>query len=316
MKKISVIILASATTLLPNLASGLVLWGLDNSANQTAPGNGAPWDAVAKITNSDASLVEGSAVYIGNGFMLTANHVSVNLTYSFVTFDQVETFSIDPTFNDGVRSYGKQVAPGLDLAVLKLTSIPLSVSPALLLGTGDESFGAGAEGTMVGWGVGRDDSGSVENSVVNWGNLSTSEKRWGVNAPRATGNISYTIGSFSYSYESIITYAGSPDAPSPNNRGLGLSEAGAALYDSGSGLFQELGDQWYLIGLTTAVQKGGSTTFGLDAPSGGDANYFARISSYEEGIIAIVPEPNSSPLLIMTALGAVVVFFVRELRRP
>jgi hypothetical protein len=124
-------------------APALVLWGLDNTANLTDPGTGAPWNAVAKVTNSDGSLIEGSAVYLGNGFMLTANHVTMNLTYSFVTFDQVETFAIDPTFNDGVRAYGKQVAPGVDMAVFKLTSIPVSVTAATLLPTANaERVGA------------------------------------------------------------------------------------------------------------------------------------------------------------------------------
>lgn len=288
-------------------APALVLWGLDNTANLTDPGTGAPWNAVAKVTNSDGSLIEGSAVYLGNGFMLTANHVTMNLTYSFVTFDQVETFAIDPTFNDGVRAYGKQVAPGVDMAVFKLTSIPVSATAAALLPTATESFGASSSATLVGWGVGRSASSPVGTNTVGWGDATTSDKRWGINAPRATNNIAYTLASKNYLYEALITYAGTTNAPNPNNKGLGDSEAGATLYDSGSGLFQQIGSEWYLIGLTTAVAKNGSTTFDLDSAGGGDANYFARISTYEEEITALVPEPSTLSLLAMagTALAAI-----------
>ncbi|MGA1130071.1 MAG: hypothetical protein ACO3XN_08405, partial [Chthoniobacterales bacterium] len=246
-------------------ARALVLWGVDNSANQSDPGSGAPWSAVAKVTNSDGSLIEGSAVYLGDGFMLTANHVTMNLTYSFVTFNEVETFAIDPTFNDGVRSYGKQVAPGVDMAVFKLTSIPVSATAAVLLPTATESFGASSSATLAGWGVGRNGSSPVGTNTVGWGNAATSDKRWCLNAPRCTSNLSYTLGSQNYLYEALITYAGTTNSPNPGNKGLGSSEAGATLYDSGSGLFQEIGGDWYLIGLTTAVQSNGATTYGVDS---------------------------------------------------
>lgn len=287
-------------------APALVLWGLDNTANLTDPGTGAPWSAVAKVTNSDGSSLMGSAVYLGDGFLLTADHVVMNLTYSFITFDEVAFFSIDPTFNDGVRGYGKQVAPGVDMAVIKLTSLPVSATAATLLPTATESFGASSSATMVGWGVGRNASSPVGTNTVGWGDATTSDKRWGLNAPRTGAMVSYSVGSSTYTNSSLVTYTGTTNSPNPDNKGLGFSEAGATLYDSGSGLFQEINGEWYLIGLTTAVSANGSTTFGLDSVGGGDANYFARISSYEEEITALVPEPSTVSLVALagTALGA------------
>ena len=105
-------------------AQAVILLGQDNNANQTDPGTGVPWDAVGKVTNSDGSGIQGSAIYLGEGFLLTANHVAMNLTYSFITFDEANYFSIDPNFNDGTRTYGKQVATGVDMAVIKLISTP------------------------------------------------------------------------------------------------------------------------------------------------------------------------------------------------
>lgn len=293
-------------------APALVLWGLDNAANTSAPPSGVPWNAVAKVTDSSGSLITGSAVYLGNGFLLTANHVAMNLTYSFVTFDRLETFAIDPNFNDGVRAYGKQVAPGVDMAVFKLTSIPVSATAAKLLPAATESFGASSSATLVGWGVGRNTSSPVGTNAVLWGDATTSDKRWGLNAPRGTNNITYTLDSKSYLYEALVTYAGTTNDPNPNAKGLGNNEAGATEYDSGSGLFQEVGGEWYLIGLTTAVQKTGSTTFDRDAPGGGDANYFARISTYDQQITALVPEPSTFALLVMAGTGLAAVALRRR----
>lgn len=298
------ITLASALLLFSDKANALVLWGLDGAANQTNPGGGVPWGAVAKVTNSDGSLIQGSAVYLGDGFMLTANHVTMNLQHSFVTFDQVEIFSIDPMFNDGVRSYGKQVGVGVDLAVFKLNSIPVNATGAVLMPAGGgETFGAGAAATLVGWGVGRDPLSAPGANTVTWGDSSTAVKRWGLNAPRTAINISYNLASEAYNYGALVTYAGNTNSLNPNNKGLGANEAGATLYDSGSGLFQESDGQWRLIGITTAVQTSGSTTFGADAVGGGDGNYFVRVASYEQDIMAIVPEPTTASLLVAGMLA-------------
>lgn len=297
-------ILASAMLMVASAlpARAMVLWGLDNSANQSNPGTGAPWGSVAKVVNSSGSLLSGSAVYLGDGYLLTANHVTMDLTYSFVTFDEVEFFSIDPAFNDGSRAYGKQVASGVDMAVFKLTSIPASATAATLLPTATESFGATASATLIGWGVGRVASAPLYTNSVAWGDATTSDKRWGVNAPRTNSTLAYD----SYSYQALGTYAGTTNAPNPSNRGLGDSEASATLYDSGSGLFQEIGGDWYLIGLTTAVETNGTANYGDDSSSGGDANYFARISTYDEQITALVPEPSVTSLLILAAAGTLV----------
>lgn len=270
-------------------ANALILWGGDNDANQTDPGTGAPWGSVAMVTNADGSLISGSAVYLGDGFLLTANHVTMDLTYSFITFDQVEFFAIDPAFNDGVRDYGMQVADGVDLAVFKLTSIPLSATAAVMLDTPTESFSSAA--TIVGWGVGRDPMIPVETAEVDWGDDSTSAKRWGENVPKFFGTNPYDF---------LVTIAGG-SGPEFSPDGVGADEAALTLYDSGSGLFQQIGGNWYLIGIGTAVENFGSTEFGDDNATGGDANYFARVSSYHDQITALVPEPSTAPLALTAA---------------
>jgi hypothetical protein len=60
------------------------------------------------------------------------------------------------------------------------------------------------------------------------------------------------------------------------------------------------------------VQSNGSTTYGLDASGSGHANYFARISSYDEQITALVPEPSTLSLLALAGVAAAAVAIRRR----
>jgi hypothetical protein len=293
------LILAAALLLAAQLpASAIVFWNLGNNANQTNPGSGAPWNSVAKVVNSDNSSLSGSAVYLGNGFMLTANHVTVDSNFSRITFDNTNFFGIDPSFGN----YGTQVSAGVDMKVIKLTLNPAGVNAVTLLTTPDELI---APATVVGWGKGRDPAVPLASTNVTWGDDSTATKRWGLNEPKF-------IGSEPYDYLGTIAGASGPGfVPG----GLGDAEASVALYDSGSGLFQEINSVWYLIGITTSTDDGGSTDFGIDSVAlaeRGDRDYFARISSYDEQITALVPEPSTVALLALSGAAAAVFAFRRR----
>ena len=175
------------------------------------------------------------------------------------------------------------------MSVFRLTTTP--TVGAVHIYTGSSELVAAA--TQIGWGVGRNQTVPIDSAVVAWGTDSTIAKRWGFNKPLAAGTIAYD----SYSYQGLETIAGSATG-SP--AGLGASEASATIYDSGSGLFQKLGGIWYLIGLTTAVQTNGSSTFGNDTVSStpaGDVNAFVRIGTYSSNILALIPEPSVAGLL-------------------
>lgn len=279
----------------------VVLFNLPNSANQSDPSTGVPWGSVAKVSGSAGGSQTGSAVHIGNGYLLTANHVTINATSRFVTFDNSTFYEIDSSFKAGNRQYGKQVAAGVDMAVVKLTTVPVGVPAAAIL-TNDQELIAAA--TLIGWGVGRAPSAPLGSAVVNWGDTSTAAKRWGLNVPRDAVTIAYE----SYSYEALRTVTGGTSNP----LGLGDAEAGLTTYDSGGGLFQQLGGSWYLIGVNAAAETN-STTFGPDRISNifsrGNYNYFGRVSAYDTQILALVPEPDSGLLAAaaMTILGAVVI---------
>ncbi|MCX7868378.1 MAG: hypothetical protein N2322_00350 [Terrimicrobiaceae bacterium] len=295
MKKLAL----AAVFLLPCLpAQGILFWNLDNSANQSDPGTGAPFEAVGRVTNSSNTAGSGTVVYLGSGFVLTANHVTFDPTFQYVTFNGTDSYQVDTSWKDTSRSAGYQVATNVDLAVVKLLSAP-SIAPVTMLTTPSELI---APATVVGWGRGRDPSVPLGNASVAWGNATTEAKRWGLNEPKTTATVSYGSGNFT----ALVTILGGngtlfdPD-------GLGDSEAAVTLNDSGAGLFQNISGTWYLIGIATNVEAFGTSVFGNDRASPaprGQANYYARISEYDHLISALIPEPSAASLALAAAAAA------------
>lgn len=263
-------------------ASAIILYGKDNSANQTDPGTGAPWTNVGRLTNSSGTAVDASAVYLGDRFVLTADHVDPSANRTHVTFDGSTTWAIEPGSH-------QQVASGVDLKVIRLSEDP--ELPALMLYEDAQDLARASE--LVGWGRGRDPSVPVGTDHVAWGDNSTIAKRWGTNTTlnNAT-NISYDVGSKTYSYEALQTRLLNT---------AGADEAAMTRYDSGGALFQDIGGQWYLSGIATTVERSGESRFGAATGSPfvlGDLNYFARVSTYSSEIYAAIPEPSSWATLL------------------
>ncbi len=275
--------LCPAILLLGSLpAQAIILFGLDNSANQSDPGTGVSFDAVAKVYNTSGGATRGSAIHLGNGYMLTANHVAVTVGQGF-TFNGIDSYALDTGYTP------TQVAAGVDLKVFRLTTVP--IVSAVTLSSGGEMV---APATMVGWGRGRDPGVPVDSTSVAWGDTSTVAKRWGLNTPLDLQTISYSP---SYNFTAIRTILGSATG---DPAGLGDNEAAATQYDSGSGMFQYIDDAWRLIGVAVTVEEDGFSVFGDDSVSSGTnghENHFVHISSYRDDILTLVPEPSSLFLL-------------------
>ncbi len=255
-------------------APAIILYGGDNSTNITDPGTGAPWDAVAKVVSSTGATT-GSAVYLGNGYLLTANHLAASTE---VTFDGVNFYTIDP-------SYSSSFTGGVDLKIFKLTETPSIAGVSLL----DSPLEYSGEITLIGWGVGRNAT-PINTNVVGWGDGSTITKRWGLNVLSGAATVE--------GYSGLIFHLNTPG----EGGGLGANEAALTRYDSGSGMFQFINGQWYLISIATGVQTSNSSTFG----NPGDLNAGVRISAYYSQImmnIPAIPEPSSLALLFPACLG-------------
>ena len=259
---------------------------VDNTYNTTAPLNGAPWNYIAEVTNSDVST-DASAIYLGNDFLITANHVNLGST---ILLDGT-SYNIDAT-------YTPQEVGSADLKLFKITGstglAPLTLTNASL-GTGDLN----AASTMIGWGVGKGSAIMQSGSNVGWtwGGDSTRAERWGTNV---------TLSGY-YSGSDNVQYLATAFNPS-----LGANVASATLGDSGSGLFQLVSGTWELAGIYTDVDTPNASYY-ADSPnnlSGMDNSYAVEVEPYSAQIEAAIPEPGSYALAGIG--GAVVAVFARR----
>lgn len=269
-------------------AHAIILFGLDNSENQSDPLTGVPFDAVARVSNATSGQIGGSAVHLGDGWMLTADHVG---SIAFTTFDGSEFYNRDvsqPTVQIGTT----------DMKLFRLDTVPAVSAAQIYFGSAETT----APATLIAWGRGRDPSVPVNSDTVAWSNsLNTSAKRWGENRPAAIDDLSYFNENTSKSYdqETIFTVLGD------SNTGLGANEAGLLTHDSGSGMFQQIGGVWYLIGLAYAVEVSGVSTFGdddINSIDRGDLNYFVRVSTYSDEILTVIPEPSTAAVAGLLAM--------------
>jgi hypothetical protein len=76
-------------------AEAMILFGLDNTANPTDSKTGVPVESVGFLSSAGMAGPSGSAVHLGGGYMLTANHAGMA---PYVTFDGA-------TFYERDRSY-------------------------------------------------------------------------------------------------------------------------------------------------------------------------------------------------------------------
>jgi len=292
-----VVCLLLTTPLVP--VYGIIDFNLANgdSTITSAPVNGAPWAAVARNQSSSATSTLGSSIYLGNRWMLTADHNIDLFSISNVQFEPGgPTFSVDTNSFTQVSNSGTITGENVDLAVFRLTAYP-GITPVQLFDGNNLSL-IGQEATVVGWGVGRNDStSSPGDTTQNWGTVGgTAGKRWGQNSYTGTTVLSSTVGSENYVYRSMIWTLDGDE---------GVDEAALTDRDSGSAAFIQSGGDWFLSSLNTAVTTGGSSTFSTIT---GDSNFGVAISTYRDEILAAVPEPQTYGLLLSVLLLAVALF--------
>ena len=260
-------------------ADAIILYGLDNNGNTSDPATGVPWASVGSMSN-------GTGIYLGDGYVLTAAHVS---SYASITFGST-TYNWD----NGAAT----TIDTADLRVFRLSSIPTIGAVQLYTGTFELTNSA----TIIGTGLGRNPETAINTALVPWGDAATRAQRWGTNQPTSFSNVNVN----SYTSNTINTILGS---------GAGANEAGLTLYDSGGAMFQKIGGVWYLTGVAAYVSgsTSHSSTFGNEPPglgSSGDTNSFIRISNYASQINStMVPEPSAM------ALSLLAVFFLLRRKR-
>ncbi len=271
-------------------ARAIILYDGDNDANTSAPANGAPWGNVVQVYSS-AGNITGSAVYLGGGYFITANHVSMNSASAISFNNGSDKHAID-------AEYGTiQVSDGVDLKIFKVGGSVVEGIPSVNIGL--DIVPNGTEILMIGGGLGRNPDAQYAPPLdaVPWGN-STAKMRWGENKINSVLNVSGD--GYEYLSYAVVYTSGAQE------ESMGDFEAALTFYDSGSAFFYFVDDAWYLGGIATSVKTSGKSTYGTEEFSGlvGEGSDFAiyvLLAAYADeirGIMTPVPEPSACAFLL------------------
>jgi hypothetical protein len=301
--------------LLSARASALVVVPPATNANTSAPADDPGWQNVGD-----------RGVYLGNRWVITANHVGAGTT----NFAGVGSFAA--VSGSAVRLQnptGQSLSMFTDLLLFRLASDPglpalsIASSPApvgdavTLIGNGRSVPPSAAE---THWSVTADPMNPMHyiwTEVPTGGDASgykstiVGQKLWGTNLVEddeplfSQMDADHTVVANSGNGDVISLFT---DFDDPNAVGGGAtpSEAQAQGGDSGSAAFHKNGANWELAGITHAI------ALFTDQPNltavYGDLTFFADLSAYRSQILAItaVPELPACLLLLAPATAATV----------
>jgi hypothetical protein len=206
----------------PCPSSAVLIATGDGTGNATAPADDPGWDNLGTRGNL-------SAIYLGNGWVMTANHVGIGpVTFGGQLYQEIpgskERFENPDTSLADLIVFKIDTDPGLPSLTISQTT-PSVNDVITMIGHGRNR---GASTSWMGlngflWGAGYD-------------------MRWGTNKVTSIGEFELSTEAF------IVTFDDIPPTP-------GKHEAGAASGDSGGGAFIKSGGNWELIGVLYAVSS-------------------------------------------------------------
>lgn len=270
--------------------------------NNTAP-SGQPYFGNVGALNG------ASAIYLGDGWVLSANHVAGALPGS-VTFGGVSHPTQAGSFHRlGNPAYSPTLSLQTDLVLFRLAAPPvlpgLDISSAtptvgsqvMMIGNGRTQAGGLThwDRTVIG-GDNNDTWVETTKALSNISGFQTTgihEVRWGENAV-ARNRFTVNIGQ-----GDVISFSTQFDA-------AGLAqEAQAVTGDSGGAVFSYNGSSWELSGLMYAVSSYETQPGGANTAMFGVQTAVADLSYYRAEIFSIIPEPSVAVLgmLGLLALG-------------
>jgi len=231
----------------------------NGNGNTSTPADDPGWGHVANMGLT--------AVYVGSGWILTANHVGV-LPVLFNNGDVAQVVAGSKTRLTSVSGTGQpdlamhKIYPWPSLPALDLRSTPPSV--------GDE---------VVLIGRGRNQGASTQwFGISGWLWAGPSTMRWGTNQVDAVGQDLDTGLGETRSFITIF------DLPGPT-----AYEAQGSLGDSGGPVFLKNGPTWELAGIMHAI---GTFPGQPDAALEGNESWIADVASYRSQILAIMAIPG------------------------
>lgn len=287
----------------------LIVFGKSNGEAQVdySKANAAQASVVSTASNC-------SAVYIGNGWFLTANHVDVKLNSqikqngNFATVDR-----IDNTLNNTFGADLKLFHVGDTSALSDLQSVKLSVgiySKMTDTSWDGDALVRGSELLMVGAGYGRNANSALDDTTVpSDGKCGTIRFGTATTISKSTFEI----------WDGNNQQFGTNDYPMIEIVAEAREDATSALVgDSGSGMFFEYGGDFYLVGTTVWVDSNASASTITFGQIESDMEYKTKYSHtygvnlkdflYEIGQITgvNVPEPSTYAAIFgIFALGLV-----------
>ena len=275
--------------------NAMIVYGKDNDSTKVVYDGSASGGAYSVV-----NVAGCSAVYLGNGWFLTANHVGVTTSSSVsqngqsAAVDYVyPSFSSDHSGVDLKLFYAGNAEASLDY--LTAAALDASISSYATRYSTDVNFVAG--------GVGRAADSSATDSVVPWGDIST----MAIRSQSDKFDASYTNSGIRY----FANYA------EPSEGSLGV-----AVRDSGGGVFLTYQDTPYLVATIIGATQVDETVFasGSDSESetaSATASISINLLDYVDDIKAViattpVPEPASVASLMGVACLAIALFARRK----
>ncbi len=238
-------------------ADSVLLAAADGTGNTSAPADDPGFSNVG-------ALAGATAVHLGNGWVLTANHVGAGspifggVAYPVVAGSTVQLRSPDSALAD-LRMFRVNPTP---------PQPPLRVYPSAPL--------PGTDVVMIGRGRDRGEP-TIWNGIGGWLHAATSSMRWGTNRVSASSLDVLGTRAFEMSF---------------SERRATTWEAQATTGDSGGAVFLQYGGAWYLAGILYAV--GPFEGQPSDTALFGNASYAAQLSDYHAEVSALLESPVCS----------------------
>jgi hypothetical protein len=246
----------------------LSITGNDNSSAPTAPGQDPGFSHVGKRSSGGLTLI-----YLGNGWVLTANHVGeADLKLNGVVYPHIP--------GSGVRFLNEDQSPA-DLMAFQITGSP-TLPDLPILEIASKSPTVGREVTMVGRGFDQGEATQwMEPSVppkmrTGWKWGTTGKIRWGTNRvadPSGLEQVDTT--------DNFIV-----DFTKPGETGVTTYESQAVVGDSGGAVFAKQAGKWVLAGVMFQrfAHPGQPSRTALD----GNLAYSADLARFRSQIIPVV----------------------------
>lgn len=273
------------------------------------PNNTAP--AGQPYFGNVGSVGGASGIYLGNRWVLTANHVASSMPAS-ANFGGVNYNTQAGTHVRLQNPSGYGLSQFTDIVMFRLQSAPPLPELPITVGTPATN----AELMMIGRGRVQQATETLWFHEVNPGpsddtwtvvtdpddanragfhTTSTQEIRWGPNQVEANNqvvNVGTTLNPVDvFSFSTLFD---------PN---VGADQAQGVVGDSGGAVFLDDIDEWKLAGMMFAISTFENQPGGTQTAVYGNGTFIADLSFYSPQILAIIPEPATAATLLTMAGG-------------